>query len=204
MAERTGGFSQKETEDRVRKYTLSHSSDRSRNHLNPLSYLPTPLWSSLKICMDTVCICFYRGKHSFCTFCRSSCSFLSMASSCNTFSSRWPGESLQHRCSDSQVFSKIRFSQHQRWKSQQELVSFHSKQRAPPASALLHWIKEINLLQLLLLIIRATLNMHGSSYDAFGLMSIADNYYTVNHKQSAPVMGEGLGYLFCSEKYLDC
>lgn len=31
------------------------------------------------------------------TFCRSSCSFLSMASSCDTFSSRWPGESLQQR-----------------------------------------------------------------------------------------------------------
>lgn len=31
------------------------------------------------------------------TFCRSSCSFFSMASSCDTFSSRWPGESLQQR-----------------------------------------------------------------------------------------------------------
>ncbi len=31
------------------------------------------------------------------TFCRSSCSFLNMASSCDTFSSRWPGESLQQR-----------------------------------------------------------------------------------------------------------
>lgn len=63
------------------------------NLLKPLSYLQTLLRSSLKLrFLEEENIHESQG-----TFCRSSCSFFSMASSCDTFSSRFPGESLQPR-----------------------------------------------------------------------------------------------------------
>lgn len=87
----TGAFVQVHRRLRRKMHIISLQRQKL-NNLNAFSYLPTFTWSSLKILLQR------KNTHeSQSTFCRSSCSFLSMASSCDTFSSRWPGESLQQR-----------------------------------------------------------------------------------------------------------
>lgn len=96
------------------------------NLLNPLSYLQALLPSSLKLR-------FLKEENiheSQGTFCRSSCSFFSMASSCDTFSSRFPGESLQPR--------------HNRSHTVTECPPFSARRiRLTPRNAAFHYLIEL-------------------------------------------------------------
>lgn len=98
------------------------------NLLNPLSYLRALLPSSLKLR-------FLKEENiheSQGTFCRSSCSFFSMASSCDTFSSRFPGESLQPRHNRSHAATEFPpFSARKRPDASDWLGCFYSSWMSP-------------------------------------------------------------------------